>query len=190
MSDFQGSFREIVAAVQAGARWFYAIAGVIWLGALVFAGYRIYQIFTQVLVPAEVLESGLHPYYERSSDRDTDGFTEESVSLRYDREAKVRYQVNGKVITAGIRQSGSGFRWIEELVLREWKPGTRIRVRIDPAEPEKPQPALGLRYSTFQFSLVMALGGGCFAGFGYAMVRAMEFFVRKMEAHMPAVLGH
>ncbi len=186
MPAVQSPLPEIVATVRACTRWFYAIAGLMWLGAAVFAGYRIYQICTQVLVPAEVLESGLQPSYEGSLERDEDGFTRDSASLRYDREAKVRYQVNEKVITAGIRESGSGFRWIEERVLREWKPGTRIRVRITPSKPEEPQPAIGLRFSTFQFSMAMALGGAAFAGFGYILVRAAEFLARRIEAWIPA----
>jgi hypothetical protein len=97
--------------------------------------------------------------------------------------------VNGKAVTAEIRQSGSGFRWIEEWALREWKPGTRIRVRIDPAEPGQPQPALRLSYSTFSFSFGMVLGGFLFAGFGCGMARAVEFIFRKMAAHMPAARG-
>ncbi len=172
--------------MQSVCRWFYAIGGLMWVGALVFTGMRIYQICTQVLVTAVVVDSGLIPYSQTSQETDVDGFTRDSASLSYYREVTVRYDVNGKTTTAAFGQSGSGFRWIEDRVMREWKPGAHIRVRIDPDRPDRPKAALKLDYSTFDASIGLLLGGFCFAGFAYAMSRALEYVLRKFEAYARA----
>jgi hypothetical protein len=173
--------REGLAAMQSVCRWFYVVGGLMWVGALVFAGIRVYQICTQVLVPAVVVDSRLIAYSQPSQETDSDGFTRDSAALSHYREATVRYEANGKTNTAAIGQSGSGFRWIEDRLMKEWKPGAHIRVRIDPARPGKPQPALGLHYSTFEAGIGLLLGGFCFAGFAWGIERALEFVLRKLE---------
>lgn len=181
-----GPIQEGLAAAQSVGRWFYFIAGAIWLGGLVFIAVRIYQIWTQALAPAVVISSRLIPQWQTSTETDVDGYTHETSTRSNYRSATVRYEVNGKAMTAEIGQSGTGFDWIEERVMREWKPGAVIRVRIDAAHPDKPKPALGLDYRTFEPTFGLALGGLCFAGFGYVWIRAIGFVVRRLDAYLPA----
>lgn len=94
--------------VRLAVRGIYAIAGVIWLGALAFVLYRYYQIRTLTPVEAEVLKAETESYTERTTSTDSDGFTTEAEFKGYIPVAWVRYQFNGKTYTAEARHDTVG----------------------------------------------------------------------------------
>jgi hypothetical protein len=169
-------------AIRLTAWSIYGMAGFIWLAALGFIGFRIYQVRTLTAVEAEVLRSGTDSYSETSRSTDSDGFTLESQSTNYASVAWVRYEFNGKTYTAEARHdTASGFKSLQESIARRWKPGARIRVYIDPAAPDKPVPDLGLNLPTLQMSITLLITGAFFAAAGYGVTRLGAFLTRLFE---------
>lgn len=160
-------------AVRTAVRCTYAVAGAIWLGALAFAGYRLYQMRTLTPLEAEVLKSGVDSYTTTRSETDWEGFATQSETEVHVPVVWVRYRFHGKTYTVEARHDTSGLKWIQERIARRWKPGERIRIHIDPGDPGKPVPDLGLNLHTFQMSFVLLFAGCVFALFGYGAGRLM-----------------
>ena len=171
----------LASAVRTAVRCNYVIAAVIWLGALAFAGYRFYQMRTLTPLEAEVLRAEVDSYTATSSDTDSDGFTMQSQTQVYVPVVWVRYQFNNKVYTVEARHDTGGLKWVQDRIVRRWKPGARIRIHIDPDEPGKPVPDLGLNLPTFQVCIVLVFTGCVFALFGYTLGRVAVFASRVFE---------
>jgi len=173
---------DIASAVRTATWCIYGIAGFIWFVAIAFAGFRIYQMRTLVAVQAEVLNAATDSYTATARELDSDRFTYETQETVYVPVARVRYEFHGKTYTVAARHdTGSGFKSIEDRITRRWKPGTRIRVHLDPSEPDRPIPDLGLNAHTFQMSIVAAIAGGVFALFGYGFGWLGSFGFRLFE---------
>lgn len=178
----QDGIHDAASAARLAVRCIYAIAGLIWLGALAFALYRYHQIRTLTPVMAEVLKAETESYTSRTTATDSDGFTTDAEFKGYVPVVWVRYEFNGKTYTVEARyDTGSSFRWIQDRITRRWKPGSRIRVHIDPAKPDKPLPDLGLNLHTFQVSIVLVITGFFFVGLGYGMDRLGAYAWRLFD---------
>jgi hypothetical protein len=171
----------LASTVRTAVRCIYVVAGVIWLGALAFAGYRFYQMRTLTSLEAEVLRAEVDSYTATSRDTDSDGFTMQSPTQVYVPVVWVRYRFNNKVYSVGARHDTGGLKWVQDRIAQGWKPGARIRIHIDPDEPGKPVPDLGLNLHTFQMSIVLVFTGWVFVLFGYAFSRMAAFASRAFE---------
>jgi len=184
----QSAVGEAASVVRLAARSVYAISGLIWIGALAFAWYRYHQIHTLTPLDALVLKSATESYTESVDSRDSQGFSEKSSFTGYLPVVWVRYEFGGKTYNVEAwHDTGSSFRWFQERITRRWKPGSRIRIHIDPAEPDKPLPDLGLNLHTFQMSIALVIIGIFFAGLGYAIGRLGTFIIQHFDRLKPAV---
>jgi hypothetical protein len=122
--------------------WGFAI--LLWLMALAFVGFRIHQMGTLKVVEAEVLDAKTKSYMGRSYSKDATGWTVETRSRMYSADATVRYEFQGReYIAEASHDAGVSIKWPQDRLTRQWKPGSRIRVHIDPAKPDKPLAGLG-----------------------------------------------
>jgi hypothetical protein len=179
----------LASAVRTAVRCNYVIAALIWLGALAFAGYRFYQMRTLTPLEAEVLRAEVDSYTATSSDTDSDGFTTQLQTQVYVPVVWVRHQFNNRVYTVEARHD-TAVSVVQDRIARRWKPGARIRIHIDPEEPGKPIPDLGLNLHTFQMCIVLVFTGCVFALFGYAFGRvavlASRVFEQTAQRYAPA----
>jgi hypothetical protein len=179
IEDFASTLRTVIA-------WIYGFSALLFAGALALAGYRLCQRYTLTAVQAEVLQSELDSYIDRSTGTDSDGFTEETAARIYVPIALVHYQFKGQIYTVEARShSGSSFRSIELRTLERWKPGTRIRVYIDPAAPDKPRPDVGLNLHTLQPSLGLILAALFVAALAWVLDRFLSAAFRALAHHLP-----
>jgi len=178
---------SIASTVRTAIWCIYGIAGGIWFGALAFAAFRYYQMRTLTPIEAEVLNSEVDSYAVTSRDTDSNGFTVESGATVYVPVVWVRYQYNNEVYTAEARHDTGGIKWVQDRIARRWRPGARIRVHVDSAQPDKPVPDLGLNLHTFQVSIALVIAGFFFAFFGYALgslaAYASRLFEQLTQAH-------
>ena len=151
----------------------------VWLGALVFVGYRGYQMLTLPAVEAEVLQADTESYLSTSYRKNAAGWMEQTRSRMYVPTALVRYRYKGQTLTSEAKHDvGFSWKWLQDSLTREWKPGSRIRIYIDPAKPEEPLAGLGMNVSTFLPAAVMAGFGFFLTGCGYALTRVAAVLIR------------
>jgi hypothetical protein len=157
----------------------YGIAVMVWLGALVFAGFRIHQMRTLEAVDAEVLDAKTESYMAKRFSRDATGWNVETRSRMYSANATVRYRYQGQeYITEASHDVGVSFQWLQDRLTREWKPGSRIRVHIDPAKPANPLAGLGFNLNTFSPSVALVLFGFVVWGAGYGLGRLLPLLMK------------
>jgi hypothetical protein len=150
----------------------YAMSVMVWLGAVGFAGFRIHQMRTLAAVSAEVLDAKTSSYMSKSYMRDATGFNRETRSRMYSADATVRYVYQGQEYTAEASHDvGVSSQWFQERLTRQWKPGARIIVHLDPAQPDKPLAGLGFNLNTFSPSLAMIVFGFLLLGAAYGVGR-------------------
>jgi hypothetical protein len=166
------------------AQWtVYGLAILLWLGALAFAGYRIHQMRTLKVVDAEVLDAKTKSYSARHYSRDAAGWNVETRSRMYSANATVRYQYQGQeYIAEASHDVGVSSQWLQDRLTREWKPGSRIRIHIDPAKPDNPLAGLGFNLNTFLPSVAMVFFGFVILGAGYGLGRLFAFLVKFQES--------
>jgi hypothetical protein len=158
----------------------YGIAVMVWLGALVFVGFRIHQMRTLAAVDAEVLDAKTKSYLAKRYSRDATGWNVETRSRMYSANATVRYQYQGReYIAEASHDVGVSCQWLQDRLTREWKPGSRMRVHIDPAKPDNPLAGLGFNLNTFSPSVALVLFGfvvwGAGTGLGRLLALLMKF---------------
>ncbi len=152
------------------------IAVLCWLGAAAFAGFRFYQMRTYDVVSAVVLEAGTSGYQVSVTTEDSDGFKRDSYETMYSAEALVEYDYKGKHYkTVASHDVGTSSRWFQERLTRNWKPGSRIRVRINPAKPDKPLAGVWLNLHTFTPALGLIVFGLMTYGIALGVRRLLEF---------------
>jgi hypothetical protein len=166
------------------AQWtVYGLAILLWLGALAFAGYRIHQMRTLKVVDAEVLDAKTKSYMSKHYSRDATGWNVETRSRMYSADATVRYQYEGReYIAEASHDVGVSSQWLQDRLTREWKPGSRIRIHIDPAKPDNPLAGLGFNLNTFLPSVAMVFFGFVILGAGYGLGRLFAFLVKFQES--------
>lgn len=172
------------------AQWaIYGMAVMIWLGALAFVGYRIHQMGTLKVVEAEVLDAKTTSYMGKSYSKDATGWTVETRSRMYSANATVRYQFQGReYIAEASHDVGVSFQWIQDRLTRQWKPGSRILIHIDPAKPDQPTAGLGFNLNTFTPAFGMVIAGFMLLGVGYGLGRLpalLEKLVEKLFGTSP-----
>lgn len=162
------------------AQWtVYGLAILMWAGALVFAGYRNHQMNTLKLVRAEVVEAGTRSYMSSDYGKDADGWGVETKSRMYSATAKVRYEFEGtRYETEASHDVGLSSKEMQERLTREWKPGSWIWVRIDPARPDAPIAGLGWNLNTFLPSFSLALFGLVMWAAGYGVGKLLPMMRR------------
>ena len=147
-------------ALKLGQWTVYAIAIMLWIGALVFAGYRYRQLSTLKPVRAEVLEAGPKSYMSGHYGRDASGRNVKTMSRMYSATAKVIYEYEGQqYVVEASHDVGVSWAWLQERLTREWKPGNQIWVHIDPAKPDAPLAGLDYNVNTFLPSIGLVLFG-------------------------------
>jgi hypothetical protein len=152
------------------------IAVLCWLGAAAFVGFRIYQMRTYDVVSALVLEAGPSGYMASMTTEDSDGFRSETYTTMYSAEALVEYDYKGKHYKAlASHDVGVSSRWFQEQLTRNWKPGSRIRVRINPAKPDKPLAGIWLNLHTFTPAFGLIVFGLMTYGIALGVRRLLEF---------------
>jgi len=153
-------------------------AVMLWLMALAFVGFRIHQMGTLKAVEAEVLDAKTKSYMGRSYSKDATGWTVETRSRMYSANATVRYQFQGReYIAEASHDTGVSIKWLQDRLTRQWKPGSRIRVHIDPAKPDKPLAGLGYNLNTFSIAIGAVLFGFAVlaAGWGFGRLYMLLF---------------
>jgi hypothetical protein len=121
-------------------------------------------------VDAEVLEAKTDSYMAKHYSRDATEWNVETRSRMYSATAMVRYQYEGReYVTEASHDVGISFQWVQDRLTREWKPGSRIRVHIDPAKPASPLAGLGLNLNTFSPMIGLVFFGLVVWGAGYAL---------------------
>lgn len=165
------------------AQWVvYGLAIAIWVGALAFTVWRNQQLNTLKPVRAEVIESGPKSYMSSHYSEDASGWKEETKSRMYSATAKVRYEFGGRNYEAEASHDvGASWEGLQQRLTREWKPGAKIWVHIDPATPEAPVAGLGYNLNTFLPSLAMVLTGLLIWAMGYGLGRLLPL-VKRIEA--------
>jgi len=168
---------ESVLKTAQWAQWtVYGIAILIWIGALVFIGYRIHQMGTLKVVQAEVLDAETKSYMARSYSRDASGWNRETRSRMYSATAMVRYEYQGQeYIAEASHDVGVSFKFLQDRLTREWKPGSRIPVRIDPTKPDQPLAGLAFNLNTFLPAVALVLFGFVFLAAGYGVGRLFAY---------------
>jgi len=155
------------------------LAGLVWLGAVVFVGYRAYQMCTLPSVEAEVLQAETQSYMSTSYRRNAANWMEPTRSRMYVPAALVRYAYNGQTLTAEAKHDvGFSSKWVQDRLTREWKPGSRIRIYIDPAQPDEPLAGLGMNLNTFLPAAFLVSFGFFLVGCGYALARVAPILIR------------
>ena len=157
----------------------FGLAVMLWLGAIAFVVYRIHQMGTLTAVRAEVLDAKTKSYMARTYSTDAAGAKVETRSRMYSANATVRYQYQGReYIAEASHDVGVSFRWFQDRLTREWKPGSRIVVHIDSAKPEEPLAGLGVNLNTFSPAVALAISGFVILGAGYGMSRLVAWFMK------------
>jgi hypothetical protein len=170
-------------AIRLAVGFIHLLAWLTWLGAVVFAGYRVHQMRTLPAVEAEVLQAETESYNAKAYRRNAAGWTEETRSRMYVPTALVRYSYQGQVITATAKHdTGVSWKWLQDRVTRGWKPGSRIWIYIDPAKPGEPLAGLGNNLGTFMPAVVMIAFGFFLVGCAYGLTRAGAVAIRLFEA--------
>ncbi len=166
------------------AQWtVYALAVMIWIGALVFAGYRIKQMGTLKPVRAEVLEAATQSYMSGHYGEDASGWRVKTQSRMYSATAKVRYEYEGReYVTGASHDVGMSWEWLQARLTREWKPGSKIWVHIDPAKPDAPLAGLGFNVNTFTPSIGLALFGLIVWAAGHGLGRLLPMVLRFQQS--------
>lgn len=179
----------LASAVRTAVRCIYAVTGVIWLGALVFAAYRFHQMYTLIPLDAEVLKAEVDSYAATSRATDSEGFTTQSQTQVQGPVVWVRYRFKNRDYTVEVRLDAGGLQLVQDWIARRWKPGTRMRIHIDPDEPGKPVPDLGFHLHTFQICMVLVFIGGVFAllGYGFGRLTMSAFKVLERTLQRPAL---
>jgi hypothetical protein len=173
---------DIQSAIQSTVRLIYVLSGLLWLAAIGFAAFRHHQMRTLLAVEAEVLEAETESYLNKITSRDMDGKLRDSTAQMYVPTAMVRYQFSGKVFTVKAgHDTATTSKSFEDSLKRQWKPGTRIRIHIDPARPGEPVLGLGMNLHTYLVSAALIVAGAIIAAFGYAMGWAAGSGVRLFE---------
>jgi hypothetical protein len=168
-------------SVKMALRIIDVVAAVMWAGAAVFAGYRIYQLATLRAVDAEVLKAETDSYVVSGEDEDSHGFRRQYSHPMYRALALVRYEFGGQQYTAVARHvAESSFRSGVDRRVRGWKPGSRIRVHVRPDKPDQPQVGLGLNLGTFKIPLLLVGMGYLWLGLGYVLKRVAAHFAKLM----------
>ena len=166
-------------------RLIYVMAGLTWLGALAFAGYRIFQMRTLPSVEAQILHAETESYRSKSYRRNAAGWNQEIYTRMYVPVALVRYEYGGKTITAEAKHDvGFSWKWVQDRLTREWKPGARMLVRIDPAKPEEPLAGLGMNFNTFLPVPFIAGFGFLLMGIAYGVGRLGLLVARFIPGEM------
>jgi len=161
----------------------YFLAGLTWLGAAAFAGYRVYQMRTLPSVEAEVVQASTESYTSTSYRRDATNWNRPVRSRMYSAAAVVRYSRDGKVITAEAGfDTGFSWKWVQDRLVREWTPGSRVRVYLDPAKESEPLIGLGANLNTFLPSGMIAFFGFFLYGCGYGVARLVPAVMRLIDA--------
>jgi hypothetical protein len=165
------------------AQWtVYGIAVMLWLGALAFVGFRIHQMGTLKVVDAEVLDAKTKSYMARHYSKDAAGWNVETRSRMYSANATVRYEYQGReYIAEASHDVGVSIQWLQDRLTREWKPGSRIRIHIDPAKPDSPLAGLGFNLNTLSPAIVLALVGFLVLGAGYGLGRLFALHAKFFE---------
>ncbi len=172
MAEFESSVRVTASVI-------YAVAGLIWLVAAGFAGYRIYQILLWPRVEAEVVRSETESYLSTAYRRDASGWNEAVQTRMYSPKALVRYRVQGRQLTAEAKHDvGSSWKWLQDRLTRQWQPGRRIVVYFRREKPEEPIAGLGWNVNTFLPSLMAVAFGFLFYGIGYGLIRGATAAMR------------
>ncbi len=155
------------------------IAIMVWLGALAFVGYRIHQMRTLKVVDAEVLDAKTESYMSKHYSKDAAGWNVETRSRMYSANATVRYQYEGReYIAEASHDVGVSSQWLQDRLTREWKPGHRMRIHIDPAKPDSPLAGLGFNLNTFLPSAAMVFFGFFVLGMGYGVGWLFALFLK------------
>jgi len=170
------------ASVRVAVWSFYFLAGVVWLGSLVFIAYRIHQLRTLPVVDAEVIKAGTDSYVTRSYETDTDGWSQEVYHRWYAAAVVVRYEYKGKQFITEARHDVASSKWIQDRLARKWKPGTRIRIRIDPARPQEPLAGLGVNLNTFLPAFGLVACGFILVAMGYGVARLGAFLTQLFDS--------
>lgn len=162
------------------------LAWLVWAGALGFAGYRVYQMRTLPSVEAEVLQAATESYTSTAYRKNAAGWNEPTRSRMYVPTALVRYRYNGRTVAAMAKHdTGFSWKWVQDQVTRGWKPGSRIRIHIDPAQPEEPLAGLGLNLSTFLPVVLLAAFGGFLTGCAWVLQRVVAAVGRAVTGQFP-----
>jgi hypothetical protein len=157
----------------------YALGVMIGLGAVGFVGFRFHQMNTLVAVSAEVMDAKTSAYTSKSYVRDATGHSRESRSRMYSADATVRYIFQGQEYTAEASHDvGVSSQWFQDRLTRQWKSGTRIRIHVDQAKPDKPLVGLGFNLNTFAPAVGMVIFGCFILGVGYGFGRLLAVLVR------------
>lgn len=160
----------------------YGLAALIWIGALVFAGYRNHQLKTLKPVRAEVIEAATEGYMSSHYGEDSSGWRVETQSKMYSAVARVKYEFGGRQYEAEASHDvGVSWAWVQDRLTREWKPGAKIWVHIDPAKPDQPTAGLGYNLNTFLPSVGMILFGWVIWAMGYGLGRLLPLLQRIQE---------
>lgn len=165
------------------AQWtVYGLAILMWVGTLVFAGYRNHQMSTLKPVRAQVVEAGTQSYMSSHYGKDATGWRVETKSRMYSATAKVRYEFEGtQYETEASHDVGLSWEGLQERLTREWKPGSWISVRIDPARPDAPIAGLGWNLNTFLPSFALMLFGLIVWAAGFGLGRLLPVVRRFMD---------
>lgn len=155
----------------------YALGLMVWLVAVGFIGYRIHQLNTLVPVSAEVIDAHTRSYTSTSYMRDATGHNRETPSRMYSADATVRYAYQGKSYTAmASHDVGISIRWFQDRLTRQWQPGTRIRIHVDPSQPDQPLAGLGSNLNTFAPAIGLAMFG--------CLILASSYGIGRLQALM------
>ncbi len=166
-------------AIRFTVGFIYFLAGLIFVGAVVFTGYRIYQMATLPSVEAEVLQADTESYASTSYRRNAAGWNEPTRTRMFAATALVRYSYNGKTVTAEAKHDvGLSSKWLQDRMTKDWKPGARIRIHLDPAQPSEPLAGLGVNLNTFLPAFCLVFFGFFLVGCGYGLTRAAALLVR------------
>jgi hypothetical protein len=165
------------------AQWIvYGIAVMLWLGALAFVGFCIHQMGTLKLVVAEVLDAKTESYMSKHYSKDVTGRYIETRSRMYSANATVRYEYQGREYVAEASHDvGASFQWLQDRLTREWKPGSRIGIRIDPSKPDSPLAGLGFNLNTMSPAIAMVLFGFVVFGAGYGLGRLFPLLMKYRD---------
>lgn len=165
------------------AQWtVYGLAALIWIGALVFAGYRNHQLNTLKPVRAEVIESATEGYMSSHYGEDATGWRVETQSRMYSAVARVKYEFAGRQHEAiASHDVGVSWAWIQDRLTRDWKPGVKIWVHIDPSKPDQPKAGLGYNLNTFLPSLGLIVFGCAIWAMGCGLGRLLPLVQRIQE---------
>lgn len=129
-------------------------------GAAAFVAYRVYQMRNWPELEAEVLDAGARSYTSKWTAKDSRGFSRDYPVTMNTAIALVRYNWQGEeVVAEASTDVATTSRGFAESIAGDWRPGSKIKVHIDPAKPERPLAGLGWNATTLLPAIALLVMG-------------------------------